>query len=161
MTRTVQDAALMMQVLSQPDVRDSMSLPYQTIAWGEYDQGVQRLRGLRLGLLLGRWLRPASRGRSARRGGTCRPPVRAGRCPGEPDAALHDPGHARRHGPDFWRMRSYTDLQALPEAQRAKVLPYIRASGRELPGMTGPPGLPGQPAVPHHARGHRQGVQRV
>ena len=52
MTRTVQDAALMMQVLSQPDVRDSMSLPYQPIAWGEYDQGVQRLRGLRLGLLL-------------------------------------------------------------------------------------------------------------
>ena len=52
MTRTVQDAALVMQVLSQPDVRDSMSLPYQTIAWGEYDQGVQRLRGL---CRVGRW----------------------------------------------------------------------------------------------------------
>jgi aspartyl-tRNA(Asn)/glutamyl-tRNA(Gln) amidotransferase subunit A len=33
MTRTVADAALMMQVLSQPDARDSMSLPYQPIDW--------------------------------------------------------------------------------------------------------------------------------
>ena len=38
----------------------------------------------------------------------------------------------------FWRMRSYTDLQALPEAQRAKVLPYIRAWAESAAGMTGP-----------------------
>ena len=49
---------------------------------------------------------------------------------------FHDPGHARRHGP-FWRMRSYTDLQALPAAQRAKVLPYIRAWAESAAGMTG------------------------
>jgi len=37
----------------------------------------------------------------------------------------------------FWRMRSYLDMQALPEARRAKVLPYIRdwvASGATLSG---------------------------
>ena len=46
MTRTVADAALMMQVLSQPDVRDSMSLPAQDIAWGQFNQGAERLRGV-------------------------------------------------------------------------------------------------------------------
>ena len=57
----------MMQVLSPPDARDSMSLPYQPIAWGEYDQGVQRLRGLRLGLLLDAGCGLPQRDRSARR----------------------------------------------------------------------------------------------
>lgn len=136
MTRTVQDAALMMQVLSQPDVRDSMSLPYQPIAWGEYDQGVQRLRGLRLGLLL-----------DAGCGLPVEDEVRAAV---EHAARLFEQAGAQVRlmqpfmtqamldGMDhFWRMRSYTDLQALPEAQRAKVLPYIRAWAESAAGMTG------------------------
>ena len=137
MTRTVQDAALMMQVLSQPDARDSMSLPYQPISWGEYDQGVQRLRGLRLGLLLD---------------AGCGLPVEAEvRAAVEHAARLLEQAGARvtlmqpfmtqamLDGMDhFWRMRSYTDLQALPEAQRAKVLPYIRAWAESAAGMTGP-----------------------
>ena len=136
MTRTVQDAALMMQVLSQPDGRDSMSLPYQPIAWGEYDQGVQRLRGLRLGLLLD---------------AGCGLPVEAEvRAAVEHAARLFEQAGAQvslmqpfmtqamLDGMDhFWRMRSYTDLQALPEAQRAKVLPYIRAWAESAAGMTG------------------------
>ena len=136
MTRTVQDAALMMQVLSQPDVRDSMSLPYQPIAWGEYDQGMQRLRGLRLGLLLD---------------AGCGLPVEAEvRAAVEHAARLFEQAGAQvslmqpfmtqamLDGMDhFWRMRSYTDLQALPEAQRAKVLPYIRAWAESAAGMTG------------------------
>src|SRR5438477_4564608 len=53
MTRTVEDAALMMDVLAQPDDRDTMSLPHQPIAWGDLDRDV---RGVRLGLLLdGGW----------------------------------------------------------------------------------------------------------
>ena len=136
MTRTVADAALMMQVLSLPDVRDSMSLPYQPIAWGEYDQGVQRLRGLRLGLLLD---------------AGCGLPVEAEvRAAVEHAARLFEQAGAQvslmqpfmtqamLDGMDhFWRMRSYTDLQALPEAQRAKVLPYIRAWAESAAGMTG------------------------
>ena len=136
MTRTVQDAALMMQALSQPDARDSMSLPYQPIAWGEYDQGVQRLRGLRLGLLLD---------------AGCGLPVEAEvRAAVEHAARLFEQAGAQvslmqpfmtqamLDGMDhFWRMRSYTDLQALPEAQRAKVLPYIRAWAESAAGMTG------------------------
>src|SRR6218665_2633370 len=52
MTRSVADAAALMQLLSQPDARDSMSLPAQDIAWSQFDQGAERLRGLRIGLLL-------------------------------------------------------------------------------------------------------------
>lgn len=139
MTRTVQDAALMMQVLSQPDARDSMSLPPQSIDWSKYDlgdQGVQRLRGLRLGLLLD---------------AGCGLPVEAEvRAAVEHAARLFEQAGAQvslmqpfmtqamLDGMDhFWRMRSYTDLQALPEAQRAKVLPYIRAWAESAAGMTG------------------------
>lgn len=136
MTRTVQDAALMMQVLSQPDARDSMSLPYQPIAWGEYDQGVQRLRGLRLGLLLdaGCGLPVDDEVRAAVEH-AARLFEQAGA-----QVSLMQPfmTQAMLDGMDhFWRMRSYTDLQALPEAQRAKVLPYIRAWAESAAGMTG------------------------
>src|SRR3954454_23088271 len=49
MTRTVDDAALMMSVLSRPDRRDGMSLPVQDIDWTDLSLN---LRGLRVGLLL-------------------------------------------------------------------------------------------------------------
>ncbi|MGZ5270865.1 MAG: amidase, partial [Ramlibacter sp.] len=52
MTRTVADAAVFMQVLARPDPRDSMSLPLQDIAWTDIEGAPQRLRGLRVGLLL-------------------------------------------------------------------------------------------------------------
>src|SRR4051812_3352014 len=52
MTRNVIDAAWFMQVLSRPDPRDSMSLPEQDIAWREFDRGTDKLKGLRIGLLL-------------------------------------------------------------------------------------------------------------
>ena len=49
MTRTVEDTALLMRVLSRPDARDTMSLPYQDIAWEKLERDV---RGLRIGLHL-------------------------------------------------------------------------------------------------------------
>ena len=52
MTRNVHDAALMMQVLSQPDVRDSMALPPQALDWQDVERGPEHVRGLRIGLLL-------------------------------------------------------------------------------------------------------------
>ncbi len=126
MTRGVEDAALMMQVLSQPDARDSMSLPAQPIDWLQLAPGVQRLRGLRLGLLL-----------DAGCGLATDPEVRA-----TVQAAaqrLADAGaivepmepfltRAMLDGMDhFWRMRSHMDMRTLTVEQRAKVLPYIRA----------------------------------
>ena len=46
MTRSVEDAALMMRTASRPDGRDPMSLPYQDLPW--LDLGID-VRGLRLG----------------------------------------------------------------------------------------------------------------
>ncbi|MBB6561200.1 aspartyl-tRNA(Asn)/glutamyl-tRNA(Gln) amidotransferase subunit A [Acidovorax soli] len=136
MTRTVADAALMMQVLSRPDARDSMGLPAQDIAWDRFDQGTERLRGLRIGLLL-----------DAGCGLPVDPEVRA---------AVENAAHlmeaagativpmrpfmtqAMLDGMDhFWRMRSFTDMQALAPAKREKVLPYIRAWADSAEGMSG------------------------
>lgn len=51
LTRTVADAALLMQVVARPDVRDYLSLPPQDISWGELGRSP---RGLRIGL----WTQP-------------------------------------------------------------------------------------------------------
>src|SRR3569623_856584 len=52
MTRSVEDSAWFMKVLARPDARDSMNLPPQDIDWGAFDKGAEKLRGLRIGLLL-------------------------------------------------------------------------------------------------------------
>jgi aspartyl-tRNA(Asn)/glutamyl-tRNA(Gln) amidotransferase subunit A len=136
MTRTVADAALMMQVLSAPDARDSMSLPAQDIAWDRFDAAPEHLRGLKIGLQLdagcGLPVEPEVRAaieQAARRFEQAGAIV-------EPLAPFMTP--AMLDGMDrFWRMRSYVDLQALPEARRALVLPYIRAWADSAAGMGG------------------------
>src|SRR5712691_5225732 len=50
MTRTVTDAALLMNVLTKPDPRDYMALPYDARDWTEALVG--EVRGKRLGLLI-------------------------------------------------------------------------------------------------------------
>jgi aspartyl-tRNA(Asn)/glutamyl-tRNA(Gln) amidotransferase subunit A len=121
MTRTVHDAALMMQVLSQPDWRDSMSLPPQPIAW----LGLQReVKGRRLGLQMDAgWGLSVDADTAAA--------VRSAARLFEAAGAIVEPMPAfttreMADGMDrFWRMRSYLDIQALPPARRDKVLPYI------------------------------------
>ena len=137
MTRTVGDSALFMQVLAQPDSRDSMSLPAQDIAWMRYDAGVERLEGLRIGLLLdagcGLAVEPEVRAavqaaaRLFERAGACVEPMP----PFMTQAMLDGMDH-------FWRMRSHIDISALPAARRDKVLPYIRAWAESAAGMDGP-----------------------
>ncbi len=133
MTRTVADSSLMMQVLSLPDTRDSMSLPYQDIAWPSVatdaaanDASLQSLKGLRIGLLLdagcGLPLDTEIRAAVTRaagvfeRAGAIVTPIK----PWMTQAVLDGLDHN-------WRMRSYLDLKALPAAKREAVLPYIRA----------------------------------
>eukprot|EP01035_Chromulina_nebulosa_P052208 gene52208-71177_t len=48
-TRTVDDTALMMRVLSLPDDRDGMNLPPATIDWSDL---AVSLKGVRIGLML-------------------------------------------------------------------------------------------------------------
>lgn len=136
MTRTVADAALMMQVLSLPDALDSMSLPYQAVAWDQFDRGGERLRGLRIGLLL-----------DAGCGLPVEPEVRAAI---EAAARLFEQAGAivepmtpfltptMLSGMDHaWRLRSHLDLAALSPAKKATVLPYIRDWADSGAGLSG------------------------
>jgi Asp-tRNA(Asn)/Glu-tRNA(Gln) amidotransferase A subunit family amidase len=136
MTRSVADSALLMQVLSQADARDSMSLPEQAIAWDDWDATVAQVRGLRIGLLMdagcGLSVEPEVRDAVLRaatlleQAGAIVEPV----APFFTRHMLDGMDHA-------WRMRSHLDLAALPVAQRDKVLPYIRLwadSVKDMPG---------------------------
>src|SRR5450830_840047 len=137
MTRTVADAALMMQVLSLPDARDSMSLPDQPIAWDQFDRGVDFVRGRKIGLLLdagcGLAVEPEVRAAIERaaqifeRAGASVEPMPPFMTP----AMLEGMDHA-------WRMRSFIDLSALAADKKAKVLPYIQQWADSAAGMTGP-----------------------
>lgn len=133
MTRTVADAALMMGVLSQPDARDTMSLPYQDIAWSALDRDV---RGLRIGLHL-----------DAGWGFDVEPEIRAAVEAAarafESAGAIVEPmkpfmTREMADGMDrFWRTRSWIDISALPEERRAKVLPFIVEWARGGAGLSG------------------------
>jgi Asp-tRNA(Asn)/Glu-tRNA(Gln) amidotransferase A subunit family amidase len=136
MTRTVADAALMMQVLSLPDARDSMGLPYQAIAWDQFDRGSERLRGLRIGLLLdagcGLPVEPEVRAaieaaaRLFEQAGAIVQPMKPFLTP----AMLSGMDHA-------WRLRSHLDLAALSLTKKATVLPYIRDWADSGAGLSG------------------------
>lgn len=122
MTRRVDDAAQMMRVLSLPDARDTMSLPYQPIDWAALDLD---LKGLRLGLQLdagwGLAVEPETRAAIE---------AAAGRFEAAGAIVVPMPAFSTRamvEGLDrFWRMRSWLDISALPAERQAQVLPYIR-----------------------------------
>lgn len=132
-TRTVADAALLMRELSRPDPRDGMSLPPAELPWGA---GGHDLRGLRIGLHL-----------DAGVGLPVEPEVRraveeaaqlfeAAGAVIEPVAPFLD--RVMLDGLDtFWRQRAWADIGALPDASRARILPYIlrwAEGGRDLSG---------------------------
>ena len=122
MTRTVTDAALMMRPLTQPDWRDTTSLPAHGIDWDDLHI---ELRGLRIGLQLeAGWGLPADAETLAAVQAAARAFEAAGAIV-EPMGAFSTREMA--DGMDrFWRMRSYLDMSALPPERQAKVLPYIR-----------------------------------
>ena len=133
MTRTVDDAALMMAALSQPDVRDTMSLPHQPIAWHQLERD---LGGLKIGLL-----RDAGWGLAVDL--EVRDAVDAAARAFEAAGAQVEPigpfmTRAMADGMDnFWRMRSWLDIAALPEERRAQVLPFIVEWARGAAGLSG------------------------
>jgi aspartyl-tRNA(Asn)/glutamyl-tRNA(Gln) amidotransferase subunit A len=136
MTRTVADAAWFMQVLALPDLRDSMSLPPQAIPWEQFDLGAEKLKGLRIGLLLdagcGLPVDPEVRAavehaaRRFERAGAVVAPMR----PFFTRTMLDGMDH-------FWRMRSHVDMKSLPAQRKAKVLPYIQQWADSAAGMDG------------------------
>jgi aspartyl-tRNA(Asn)/glutamyl-tRNA(Gln) amidotransferase subunit A len=133
MTRTVEDAALMMRVLSRPDARDTMSLPYQDIAWERLEREV---RGLRIGLHLDAgWGLPVEP--------EVRAAVEAAARAFEGAGAIVEPlapftTRAMIDGlDDFWRMRAWLEISALEPARRARVLPFIAAWAQRGEGLSG------------------------
>ncbi len=133
LTRTVEDAALMMATLTKPDARDYSSLPPQALDWR-----VKPLdwRGRKVGLLI-----------EAGCGDKPTPTVRR-----EIERAARDIAAAGAiveplapfltqemlDGLDrFWRMRSLIDLTALSAEKRATVLPFIRAWAAAATGLDG------------------------
>jgi aspartyl-tRNA(Asn)/glutamyl-tRNA(Gln) amidotransferase subunit A len=127
MTRTVQDSALLLSVLSQPDPRDHMSLPPQKIAWMKLEREV---KGLKIGLQL-----DAGFG-----------------LPVDPEIQMAVEAAARLFAKagakivpvkpiltreifdgldDFWRSRSWDDIVRLPAETRVKILPFIASWARK------------------------------
>ena len=133
MTRTVEDCALMMQVISAPDPRDATALPPADIAWR--DLAID-LSGLRLGLMMeaGCGMAVEDEIQAAIEAAARRFAEAGARIvPVEPVMT-----RAMLDGlDDYWRCRSWADIGALPEARREKVLPYIlewAKGGADIPG---------------------------
>jgi Asp-tRNA(Asn)/Glu-tRNA(Gln) amidotransferase A subunit family amidase len=124
MTRTVEDSALMMASMAQPDARDYSELPPGAIDWAAFAVEPDFIKGKRVGLLMeagcGLPLDPqiaeAVR-RAAKR-------IEDAGAHVEPMQPFMTPKMLQ--GMDhFWRMRSLSDLRTMSAEQRAKMLPYI------------------------------------
>ena len=121
MTRTVDDAALMMSVLSKPDRRDGMSLPPNDINWKALDKSARKLRiGLMLDPGAGQGLEKPVRDVA----------VKAAKAFESAGAVVTEAGgilnREMLEGLDnFWRARMWDELLKLPPSERGKVLPYI------------------------------------
>ncbi len=134
MTRTVDDAALMMSVLSRPDRRDGMSLPPDSINWKALEKSPRKLRlGLMLDLGVGQPLEKEVRNVAIR---AAKSFESAGAVVTEIDGVLT---REMLDGLDhFWRARLWDDLSKLTPDKRGKALPYIvnwAAAGAKLSGV--------------------------
>jgi aspartyl-tRNA(Asn)/glutamyl-tRNA(Gln) amidotransferase subunit A len=121
MTRTVDDAALMMCVLSKPDRRDPMCLPPDSLAWKTLEKSPRKLRiGLMLRLDVGQPLEKEVREVTIK---AAKAFEAAGAVVTEVDGFMT---REMLDGLDnFWRARMWDDLLKLPDGERAMVLPYI------------------------------------
>ena len=121
MTPTVDDAALLMEVITRPDTRDATSLPYTALDWAGPAADV---RGMKIGLMM-----------DAGCGNPVDPEVasaveRAAALFAEHGAEVIPiaPVLTREmlDGLDYaWRARFWGIMQALSPENRAKILPYI------------------------------------
>ena len=134
MTRTADDAALMMSVMAKPDRRDGMSLPPNDIHWKTLDKPSRKLRiGLLLDPGVGQTLEKDVRDVV----------VKAAKAFEGAGAIVSDvKGIMTRELLDgldnFWRARLWDDLSKLSAAERGKTLPYIlnwAEAGAKLSGV--------------------------
>jgi aspartyl-tRNA(Asn)/glutamyl-tRNA(Gln) amidotransferase subunit A len=125
MTRTVDDAVLMMSVLSRPDRRDGMSLPAHEINWKTLEKSPRKMRlGLMLDLDVGQALEKEVRDVVVK---AAKAFESAGAVVTEIDGFFT---REMLEGLDnFWRARMWDDLSKLSAEVRGKVLPYIHKWG--------------------------------
>lgn len=133
MTRTVDDAARMMAVLSLPDARDATSLPPETIDWLAPIDGV---RGLRIGVMMEAGCGMAL---DAEIGEAVRAAADTFAAAG---ATLVEVAPVLTRdmldGLDqFWRARAWAEISALPPERRALILPYILHWAESGAGVSG------------------------
>jgi len=121
MTRNVEDAALMMSVLSRPDRRDGMSLPPDNINWKALEKSPRKLRlGLMLDLGVGQSLEQPVRDVAVK---AAKAFEQAGAVVTEVDGILT---REMLDGLDnFWRTRMWDEFLKLQPSERGKALPYI------------------------------------
>lgn len=122
MTRSVADSAALMNLLSKPDARDFMSLPYQAIDFSDID-GL-KLQGLRIGFLPEMKVGlPVHAEVAAAAAAAAKSLAASGaqveEMPSFLTMELLD-GMSR-----FFEARSYNDYVQMPPAKQAKVLPFI------------------------------------
>jgi len=133
LTRTVDDAAVMMPFLTKPDRRDHMSLPYQDLDW---QTRLTSAKGLKIGLMM-----------DAGCGLPVEPEVRAAVeaaakafAAAGADIVEMKPflTRAMLEGIDaFWRTRAWSDVSQLPESIQQKILPFIFNWAKGAEGMDG------------------------
>lgn len=132
-TRVVDDAALMMCVLSKPDRRDGMSLPPNGINWKALEKSPRNLRlGLMLDLGVGQALEEPVREVA----------VKAAKAFESAGAAVTEvSGILTREMLDgldnFWRARMWDELLKLAPDERGKTLPYIRQWAEKATQLSG------------------------
>ncbi len=121
MTRTVDDAALMMSVMAKPDRRDGMSLPPNDIHWKTLDKPLRKLRiGLLLDLGVGQALEQEVRDVAIK---AAKAFEGAGVNVSEVKGILT---REMLDGLDnFWRARLWDDLSKLEANEQYKTLDYI------------------------------------
>jgi len=131
MTRTVTDAAILMNVLTKPDARDYMALPYEARDWPGALAG--EVRGRKLGLLIeiGIGITPQTAVRQV---------IEAAAKTFENAGAIVEPvapfiTEEMLNGLDlFFQSRLLAEIERLPQDRQAKVLPFILAWCRRAEG---------------------------
>jgi Asp-tRNA(Asn)/Glu-tRNA(Gln) amidotransferase A subunit family amidase len=133
MTRTVTDAAILMNVLTQPDARDYMALPYESRDWAGALDG--KVRGAKLGLLIeigvGITPQPA----------VCRAIETAAKAFEDAGATVEPVAPfvtaEMLDGLDlFFQSRLLAEIDRLPQDRQAKVMPFILAWCRRAEGRS-------------------------
>ncbi|WP_407180388.1 amidase [Bradyrhizobium sp. STM 3562] len=133
MTRIVDDAALMMAVLSKPDRRDGMSLPPNDFHWKTLEKSPRKLRlGLMLNLNVGQALEKPVREVVVK---AAKAFESAGSVVTEVDGILT---REMLDGLDnFWRARMWDEIEKLAPDERRKILPYIYQWGERGAKLSG------------------------